>query len=95
MFFPLFTRPKIIASHTATLLLEIFINNLKNFCNSGVLFSDVSDHLLIPHMENDPGADPGVVRLNSLDHPDERWELCFQRPYFQSLTGASMPQDLP
>lgn len=45
MFFPLITRPTIITSYTATLLDNIFINSLDSFCASGVLFSDVSDHL--------------------------------------------------
>ena len=34
-----------ITSHTATLLDNIFINSLDRFCASGVLFSDVSEHL--------------------------------------------------
>jgi len=45
MFFPLITRPTRITSYTATLLDNIFINSLDSFCASGVLFSDVSDHL--------------------------------------------------
>lgn len=44
MFFPLIT-PTRITSYTATLLDNIFINSLDSFCASGVLFSDVSDHL--------------------------------------------------
>ena len=45
MFFPLITRPTRITSYTTTLLDNIFINSLDSFCASGVLFSDVSDHL--------------------------------------------------
>ena len=45
MFFPLITRPTRITSYIATLLDNIFINSLDSFCASGVLFSDVSDHL--------------------------------------------------
>lgn len=45
MFFPLITHPTRITSHTATLLDNTFINSLDTFCASGVLFSDVSDHL--------------------------------------------------
>ena len=47
MFFPLITRPTRITSHTATLLDNIFINSLDSVCNSGLLFSDISDHLPI------------------------------------------------
>ena len=45
MFFPLITGPTRITSYTATLLDNIFINRLDSFCASGVLFSDVTDHL--------------------------------------------------
>ena len=45
MFFPLITRPTRITSHTATLLDNIFVNCLDSYCDSGLLFSDISDHL--------------------------------------------------
>ena len=45
MFFPLITRPTRITSNTATLIVNIFANNLNNFSVSGLLFCDISDHL--------------------------------------------------
>ena len=47
MFFPLITRPTRITSNTATLIDNIFTNNLNNFSVSGLTFWDISDHLLI------------------------------------------------
>ena len=41
------TRPKRITSNTATLIVNIFANNLNNFSVSGLLFCDISDHLPI------------------------------------------------
>ena len=48
MFFPLITRPTRITSNTATLIDNIFTNNLlNNFSVSGLMFCDISDHLPI------------------------------------------------
>ena len=47
MFFPLITRPTRITSNTATQIDNIFTNNLNNLSLSGLLFCDISDHLLI------------------------------------------------
>ena len=47
MFFPLITRPTRITSNTATLIDNIFTNNLNNFSVSGLIFCDISDHLPI------------------------------------------------
>ena len=47
MFFPLITRPTRITSNTATLIDNIFTNNLNNFSVSGLMFWDISDHLPI------------------------------------------------
>ena len=45
MFFPLITRPTRITSNTATLIDNIFTNNLNNLSVSGLMFCDISDHL--------------------------------------------------
>lgn len=45
MFFPLITRPTRITSNTATLIDNIFTNDLNNYSASGLLFTDISDHL--------------------------------------------------
>ena len=47
MFFPLITRPTRVTSNTATLIDNIFTNNLNNFSVSGLMFCDISDHLPI------------------------------------------------
>ena len=47
MFFPVITRPTRITSNTATLIDNIFTNNLHNFFVSGLMFCDISDHLPI------------------------------------------------
>lgn len=47
MFFPLITLPTRITAHTATLIDNIFINHSDNCSFSGLLFSDISDHLPI------------------------------------------------
>ena len=46
-FFPLITRPTRITSYTATLIDNIFTNNLDNYIFSGLFFTDISDHLPI------------------------------------------------
>ena len=47
MFFPLITRPTRITSNTATLIDNIFTNNLNNLSVRGLMFCDISDHLPI------------------------------------------------
>jgi endonuclease/exonuclease/phosphatase family metal-dependent hydrolase len=67
MFFPLITRPTRITSNTATLIDNIFSNHLENFSFSGLLFTDISDHLpifcivhdVLPNVDDDT---PIVVR---------------------------------
>lgn len=44
-FSPLITRPTRITSHTATLIDNIFTNNVSLDTNNGLLFTDISDHL--------------------------------------------------
>ena len=45
MFFPLITRPTRITSHTATLIDNIFTNHFHHHLKSGLLFTDILDHL--------------------------------------------------
>ena len=47
MFHPLISRPTRITSYTATVIDNIFTNNIDNFMTSGLLFNDLSDHLPI------------------------------------------------
>jgi hypothetical protein len=47
MFFPLITRPTRITSNSATLIDNIFTNNQDTYSFSGLLFTDISDHLPI------------------------------------------------
>ena len=50
-FYPLITKPTRITSHTATLIDNIFTNNINKIDSSinGIIFSDISDHLPIIH----------------------------------------------
>ena len=43
--FPLITRPTRITSHSATLIDNIFQNSVESNLPSGLLFTDISDHL--------------------------------------------------
>ena len=67
MFFPMITRPTRITSHTATLLDNIFANNCFDHSRSGLLITDISDHLPVfsIHSNNDSSnihaCDPVVV----------------------------------
>ena len=47
MFFLLITQPTRITSNSATLIDNIFTNNLDTYSFSGLLFTDISDHLPI------------------------------------------------
>ena len=47
MFFPMITRLTRITSHTASLIDNIFTNELLNKCISGLFLNDISDHLPI------------------------------------------------
>ena len=46
-FQPLITRPTRITNSSATLIDNIFVNNLEEIYTSGILFTDLSDHLPI------------------------------------------------
>ena len=46
-FFPVITHPTRITSHSATLIDNIFTNQLHDNMKCGLLFSDISDHLPI------------------------------------------------
>jgi hypothetical protein len=48
---PLITKPTRITQHTATIIDNIFTNNIEKLENSinGIIFSDISDHLPIIH----------------------------------------------
>ena len=51
-FVPLITKPTRITEHTATIIDNIFTNNIEKVENSinGIIFTDISDHLPILHM---------------------------------------------
>jgi hypothetical protein len=53
-YYPLITKPTRITAHTATLIDNIFTNNIENIDSSlnGIIFSDISDHLPIVHICN-------------------------------------------
>ena len=71
-FIPLITKPTRITHHTATLIDNIFTNNIEKLESStnGIIFSDLSDHLPIVHMcnlnthkENSNSSDPIYKRV--------------------------------
>ena len=53
-FIPLILRPTRITQHTATLIDNIFTNDIENIEDSTnrILFCDISDHLPIVHVRN-------------------------------------------
>jgi endonuclease/exonuclease/phosphatase family metal-dependent hydrolase len=73
MFFPLITRPTRITSNTATLIDNIFSNHLENFSFSGLLFTDISDHLpifcivhdVLPNVDDDTPIVALLVEKNA------------------------------
>ena len=52
-FFPLISRPTRITSNTASLIDNIFTNDVTNCAVSGLLFTDISDHLPIFSISNE------------------------------------------
>ena len=53
-FILLITKPTRITNHTATLIDNIFTNDIEKLksCTNGLIFNDISDHLPIVHMSN-------------------------------------------
>ena len=51
-FYPLISKPTGITSHSATLIDNIFSSDLENHKFSGILWSDISDHLPIFQITN-------------------------------------------
>jgi len=49
---PMIDRPTRITSHTATLIDNIFVNNLHDITPSGLLFFDISDHLAVFYLSD-------------------------------------------
>ena len=74
MFFPMITRPTRITSHTATLLDNIFANKCFDHSRSGLLITDISDHLpvFLIYSNNDSSNshthDPVVIRDNNKEN---------------------------
>ena len=50
--YPLISKPTRITSSTATLIDNIFTNNLELNINSGILYTDLSDHLAVFQVTN-------------------------------------------
>jgi endonuclease/exonuclease/phosphatase family metal-dependent hydrolase len=52
-YYPIITKPTRITADTATLIDNIFTNNIENYIDSslnGIIFSDISDHLPIVYI---------------------------------------------
>ncbi len=95
MFFPLITRPTRITSHTATLIDNIFSNHLENFSFSGLLFTDITDHLpifciihdMLPNVDNDT---PIVIREKNANNLSE-FQDQLSRTDWSDLPGYNDP----
>ena len=61
MLFPLIMRPTRITSNTATLIDNIFTNNLNHVMFNGLLFTDISDHLPVFSISRDQYNDPDIT----------------------------------
>ena len=61
MLFPLIMRPTRITSNTATLIDNIFTNNLNHVTFNGLLFTDISDHLPVFSISRDQYTDPDIT----------------------------------
>ena len=61
MLFPLIMRPTRITSNTATLIDNIFTNNLNHVMFNGLLFTDISDHLPVFSISRDQYNDPDTT----------------------------------
>ena len=74
MFFPLITRPSRITTHTATLIDNIFVNNFFERSRSGLIFTDISDHLPVFSIHSDTTLlnrcrqDPVLIRNKNPDN---------------------------
>lgn len=69
--FPKITRPSRVTSHCATLIDNIFNNDIENHTVSGLLINDISDHLPVftvydsNYRKNKPDKEKGYRRMRS------------------------------
>jgi hypothetical protein len=67
MFFPVITLPTRITSHTGHIFIDnIFTNHPDNYSFSGLLLSDISDHLPIFYITHDQFSDMDVDAYTSI-----------------------------
>ena len=64
MLFPLITLPTRTTSHSATLIDNIFTNDLENYSFSGSILTDISDHLPIFSMSCEMAVEGDEASLN-------------------------------
>ena len=88
MFLPLITRPSRITCHTATLIDNIFLNDFFDRSRSGLLISDISDHLPVfsIHSIND-------VSLNYNQENSVRFLATLEETNWSSLEGYDDPNN--
>ena len=65
-FMPLIPKPTRITQHTATLIDNIFTNDIEALESSsnGIIFSDTSDHLPIAHVRNYKSQKETIQKMN-------------------------------
>ena len=66
-FLPLINRPTGITSHSASLIDNIFTNNLSHNLKSGILFTDISDHLPIFTLLSLQDYNKNIQNLNFIE----------------------------
>ena len=91
-FLPMITKPTRITAHSATLIDNIFTNNTTVSSKSGLIISDISDHLPIfsivfgDYLRKDSNSftirDTSEIRVNEFRHKLENtnWHLALIRP---------------
>ena len=98
MFLPLITRLSRITCHTATLIDNIFLNDFFDHSRSGLLISDISDHLPIfsIHSINDVSLnynqDPIVIRSKNPEN-SVRFLATLEETNWSSLEGYDDPNN--
>lgn len=98
MFLPLITRPSRITSHTATLIDNIFLNDFFDRSRSGLLISDISDHLPIfsIHSINDVSLnynqDPIAIQSKNPEN-SVRFLATLEETNWSSLEGYDDPNN--
>jgi len=86
-FFPLISKPTRVTLSTATLIDNIFVNNLSLGIKSAILYSDVSDHFPIIAKISLPIKNKKKLGL----HINTDFDLCSQNKFLHELSELDWP----